>query len=234
MSQTQLLHRHPFSSWCFSPTKRALDVTVAFFALTLTAPLMLVITLAIKATSRGPTLFRQERSGLNGRPFQLLKFRTMQAEPSTGTLRLTLRGDKRITSIGKWLRAWKLDELPQFINVLQGEMSIVGPRPDVAEFWLQVSENDRAALAIKPGITGAASTAFINEEELLAQVPASELAERYVREILPRKARLDLAYAARASFWSDCAILTGTLLRIFCPQHPAIPRNADHDNEQFS
>lgn len=207
---------------------------MAIFALMLTAPLMLVIALAIRATSPGPALFRQERSGLNGRPFQLLKFRTMRSELSTPTVRLTPRGDKRITSIGKWLRAWKLDELPQFINVLQGEMSIVGPRPDVEEFWLQVSENERTALGIKPGITGAASTTFINEEELLAQVPVSELAERYVREILPRKARLDLDYAERASFWTDCAILTGTLLRIFCPQHPAIPRNADRDNEQFS
>jgi len=220
MSQTQLLHQRPFSSWCFSPAKRALDVTVAIFALTLTAPLMLAIALAIRATSPGPALFRQERSGLNGRPFQLLKFRTMQSGPSTGALRLTPRGDKRITSVGKWLRAWKLDELPQFINVLQGEMSIVGPRPDVEEFWLQVSENDRTALAIKPGITGAASTTFIHEEELLAQVPASELGERYVRDILPRKARLDLDYAARASFWSDCAILAGTLLRIFRPGNP--------------
>ena len=99
-------------------------------------------------------------------------------------------------------------------------MSVVGPRPDVEEFWLQVSENDRTALGIKPGITGAASAAFIKEEELLAQVPPSELGERYVRDILPRKARLDLDYAARASFWSDCAILAGTFLRIFCPGNP--------------
>jgi lipopolysaccharide/colanic/teichoic acid biosynthesis glycosyltransferase len=195
---------------------------------------MLVIAFAIRATSPGPALFRQERSGLNGRPFQLLKFRTMRSEPFTSSLRLTRRGDKRITSVGKWLRAWKLDELPQFINVLQGHMSVVGPRPDVEEFWLKVSENDRTALAMKPGMTGAASMTFINEEELLAQAAESELGERYVREILPRKARLDLDYAARASFWSDCAILTGTLLRIFFPQHPAIPQKADGENARFS
>lgn len=207
---------------------------MAIFALTLTAPLMVVIAIVIRATSRGPALFRQERSGLNGHPFQLLKFRTMQSETPTGTLRLTTRGDKRITSIGKWLRAWKLDELPQFVNVLRGEMSIVGPRPDVEEFWLQVSEKDRAALTIKPGITGAASTTFIHEEELLAQLPPSELGERYIREILPRKARLDLDYAAHASFWSDCAVLTDTLLRIFRKRPTAIPQNVDRDDEQLS
>jgi len=193
---------------------------VALFVLILAAPLMMAIAIAIRTTSPGPALFRQKRSGLSGRPFQLLKFRTMRSDPFCCSVKLTSKGDKRVTSIGKWLRAWKLDELPQFINVLKGEMSLVGPRPDIEEFWLQVSENDRTALAIKPGITGAASTTFIHEEELLAQVPASELGESYVRDILPRKARLDLDYAARASFWSDCAILAGTFLRIFRPGNP--------------
>ena len=193
---------------------------MALFVLILAAPLMMAIAIAIRTTSPGPALFRQKRSGLSGRPFQLLKFRTMRSDPFCCSVKLTSKGDKRVTSIGKWLRAWKLDELPQFINVLKGEMSLVGPRPDIEEFWLQVSENDRTALAIKPGITGAASTTFIHEEELLAQVPASELGESYVRDILPRKARLDLDYAARASFWSDCAILAGTFLRIFRPGNP--------------
>ena len=136
-----------------------------------------------------------------------------------------------MTTVGKRLRAWKLDELPQFINVLKGDMSIVGPRPDLEEFWLRLE--DRTGLAIKPGVTGAASLIFINEEELLSRAPQSELSDHYVRDILPRKIRLDLDYAARASLWSDCAIVANTALGMFRSRHEAI-QLVDHSKEQCS
>lgn len=224
-SQAKVLSQCP-SAWCLSSGKRALDVTVALFVLLLAAPFMLLIAIAITVTSRGPALFRQERAGLRGRPFQLLKFRTMRAESFPSALKLTPKGDKRITLIGKWLRASKLDELPQFINVLKGDMSLVGPRPDVEEFWLRVSEDDRAVLAMKPGITGVASLSFINEEALLAQVPQNQLVDCYVREILPRKVQLDLAYATRASFWSDIDILLKTFLGVCRPARASLAKNA--------
>jgi lipopolysaccharide/colanic/teichoic acid biosynthesis glycosyltransferase len=190
------------------------------------APLTMVIAIAIRITSPGPALFRQKRSGLGGRPFQLLKFRTMRSDPFCCSIKLTSKGDKRVTPIGQWLRAWKLDELPQFINVLKGEMSLVGPRPDIEEFWLQVSESDRTVLAMKPGITGAASLKFIREEELLAQLPQAQLIERYVSEILPHKVDLDLDYAARASLWGDINILLRTVLRVFHPPCAPIANGA--------
>lgn len=178
---------------------------------------MLLIALAIKATSPGPVLFLQRRCGLNGNGFELLKFRTMENRPAESGPSVTRRGDPRVTSLGRWLRRWKLDELPQLINVLRGEMSIVGPRPDLEQFWRQATEVERQALAIKPGLTSAATVVFRNEEELLADVPESELARFYVRDLLPRKARLDCEYAAQADFLSDCRILFKTVTAIFTP-----------------
>jgi lipopolysaccharide/colanic/teichoic acid biosynthesis glycosyltransferase len=130
---------------------------------------------------------------------------------------VTRRGDLRVTRLGKWLRRWKLDELPQFINVLRGEMSIVGPRPDLEDFWRQATEVERHVLAVKPGLTGAATLAFRNEEELLAHVPESDLVGFYVRDLLPRKARLDCEYAAQADFLSDCRVVLNTIARILFP-----------------
>jgi lipopolysaccharide/colanic/teichoic acid biosynthesis glycosyltransferase len=215
--ESHLAHQQTASDWCGSRRKRVLDIILATLALTVTAPLMLLIALGIRATSPGPVLFRQWRLGLNGQQFQLLKFRTMQdlgAESGPG---VTRRGDLRVTELGQWLRGCKVDELPQFFNVLRGEMSIVGPRPDLEQFWRQTTEVERMALAAKPGITGAATLTFSNEEELLAHIPESDLMEFYVRDLLPRKARLDYQYAAHASFWSDCRILVKTIVRLFSP-----------------
>jgi lipopolysaccharide/colanic/teichoic acid biosynthesis glycosyltransferase len=191
-----------------------MDIMVATLALLVTVPFMLLIALAIRATSPGPVLFRQWRSGLNGRPFQLLKFRTMQLAAEESGPGITRAGDARITAIGKWLRKLKADELPQVINVLRGEMSIVGPRPDLEQYWRQATDVEREVLAVKPGLTGAATLTFCNEEEYLAYVPQSELVEFYVRSLLPRKARLDCDYAAQASFLSDCRVLLKTAARM--------------------
>lgn len=186
-----------------------MDLVTSSLGLPLLLPVICVIALAIASHSGKPVFFRQKRLGRNGREFHLLKFRTMvTAKNGPG---LTRDGDARVTRIGRWLRKWKLDELPQLFNVLKGEMSLVGPRPDLEEFWSQASLEDRRILKLTPGVTGAASLAFCDEERLLAQVPAEQLSSFYLQEVLPQKARLDSEYAARATFRSDCHILLRTV-----------------------
>jgi len=186
-----------------------MDIVASALGLILLLPVICVIALAIAIHSGKPVFFQQKRLGRNGRDFHLLKFRTMvTAKNGPG---LTRDGDARVTRIGRWLRKRKLDELPQLFNVLKGEMSLVGPRPDLEEFWSQASLDDRRILELKPGVTGAASLAFCDEERLLAQVPAEQLASFYIQEVLPQKARLDSKYAARATFRSDCGILLQTV-----------------------
>lgn len=186
-----------------------MDLVASAIGLTLLLPVIFVIALALAIHSGKPVFFRQKRLGRNGREFHLLKFRTMvTAKNGPG---LTRDGDPRVTRIGRWLRKRKLDELPQLFNVLKGEMSLVGPRPDLEEFWSQASLEDRRILELTPGVTGAASLAFCDEERLLAQVPAEQLASFYLRDVLPQKARLDSEYAARSTFRSDCGILLRTI-----------------------
>jgi lipopolysaccharide/colanic/teichoic acid biosynthesis glycosyltransferase len=194
-----------------------LDIILVTPALVITAPLMLLIALGIRGTSTGPVLFRQRRLGLNEREFQLLKFRTMEDMRAESAPGVTRSGDRRVTRLGKWLRRWKLDELPQLINVLRGEMTIVGPRPDLEQFWRQATEVERQVLAVKPGLTGAATLVFSHEEELLSHVPESELVGFYVRDLLPRKAHLDCEYASQANFLSDCRVLLKTVAAILSP-----------------
>lgn len=215
-ASTTFVSRGAAASWCFSKGKRLFDVFIASLLVIPAAPLMLLIAAAVRTTSPGPAFFRQSRLGQGGRPFELLKFRTMRHDPAGGAL-LTSGGDSRITGVGKWLRAWKLDEVPQLINVVRGNMSLVGPRPDLEKFWEQTDVNCRRVLALKPGITGAASLAFRNEEELLAQVPAGNLTSVYVNHLLPQKAGLDLDYAAHATFRTDCMLLVRTALEVLRP-----------------
>jgi lipopolysaccharide/colanic/teichoic acid biosynthesis glycosyltransferase len=159
-------------------------------------------------------LFRQRRVGKDGREFTLLKFRTMtygQADAGPG---LTCQDDQRITPIGRVLRKWKLDELPQLINVLVGDMSLVGPRPDLAKFWSRLSPDQRSTLCLRPGITGRATLEFRNEEALLCKVPKGQLNEYYLSSVLPEKVRLDWEYAKQAKFLTDCKMIVATLRRI--------------------
>jgi lipopolysaccharide/colanic/teichoic acid biosynthesis glycosyltransferase len=171
---------------------------------------MFLIALAIAISSGKPIFFVQRRLGYSGREFALLKFRTMKITRQSGP-GVTRGGDSRVTGIGRWLRKWKLDELPQLLNVLKGDMTLVGPRPDLEEFWSQARVEDRRVLELTPGVTGTASLAFCDEEKLLAQVPAERLTSFYIQQVLPQKVRLDSEYAARATFLSDCGILLQTL-----------------------
>jgi len=188
-----------------------MDILASSLGLLLLSPLLLIIALSVAITSGEPIFFRQWRLGQNGREFQMHKFRTMRPATDIG-LGVTQKGDPRITSVGQWLRRWKLDELPQLYNVLRGEMSLVGPRPDLESVWLRASDADRRVLQLKPGLTGAASVAFQDEESLLATVPTEGLTSFYMERLLPQKAKLESEYAAQATFRSDCRILLQTLL----------------------
>jgi lipopolysaccharide/colanic/teichoic acid biosynthesis glycosyltransferase len=201
-------------TWSRSAGKRVFDVVFAGFCLLLTWPLMLLAALLIKCTSPGPVFFRQIRSGQDGKTFELLKFRSMTHGRSNAGPGVTRQGDPRIFPAGRWLRKWKLDELPQFINVMRGEMSLVGPRPDLPEYMELLSHDQREVLLLRPGITSAATIKFRNEEELLAKVPADELQQFYVYRVLPEKVGIELAYARQASLSGDIKILLNTVTTI--------------------
>jgi lipopolysaccharide/colanic/teichoic acid biosynthesis glycosyltransferase len=172
-------------------------------------PLMLAIALAIRLDTPGPVFFRQERVGRAGRLFRIHKFRTMLARPAEG-LQLTVGADARITRVGRWLRARRFDEIPQLIDVLVGDMSIVGPRPEVPRYVALYPEAARAkVLSVRPGITDPAALAFRNEAELLAG--AADPEREYVQVIMPRKLQHAIAYAEQASLWTDLRLIARTL-----------------------
>jgi lipopolysaccharide/colanic/teichoic acid biosynthesis glycosyltransferase len=150
--------------------------------------------------------------GRDGRLFSIVKLRTMRIGGQGP--QLTRQGDSRVTGIGRILRKWKLDELPQFFNVLLGHMSLVGPRPDLPQYISMLGAEQVPLLSLRPGITGAASLQFRNEEELLAQVPEDQLEQCYATKILPQKVEIDFAYARAASFSGDIRILLSTLAAV--------------------
>ena len=191
-----------------SPAKRAVDVVVALTALLLLTPVLLAIAAAVRLADGGPALYRQRRVGRGGRVFGMLKFRTMIVDADRAGGALTVAGDRRVTSIGRTLRRLKLDELPQLLHVLRGEMSLVGPRPEVPRYVARYTRAQRAVLDLTPGLTDPASLAFLDEEALLAARRDPEAS--YVDEILPEKIRLNLEYAARATVGRDVALVART------------------------
>jgi len=190
--------------------KRIFDVVVATAALVLLSPLLLVIALVIKIDSPGPVFFRQERVGRGGVPFRIHKFRTMVHAPQTEGALLTVGADARITRAGAWLRRSKLDELAQLIDVLQGSMSMVGPRPEVPRYVaLYPRELRDKVLSVRPGITDPVSIEFRDESEQLARAVDPE--REYVEHIMPLKLERAARYAERATLASDIAVLCRTL-----------------------
>jgi len=175
-------------------------------------PALLVIAVLIKLDDGGAVFFRQVRVGRGGRAFRVWKFRTMipRAEQCGGPL--TVGDDPRVTRVGRWLRHSKLDELPQLFNVLAGQMSLVGPRPEVPHYVALYTPDQRRVLDLVPGITDPASIAYRDESALLAQAPDWE--RQYVEVIMPEKIRLNLAYAARATRWKDFLVVVVTLLSL--------------------
>ena len=194
-------------------TKRTFDLCIATVALLLLSPLLLLLALWIKLDSPGPVLFRQERVGRHGVLFRIRKFRTMAVDAPERGPQITLAGDGRITRVGQWIRRYRLDELPQLIDVLQGHMSLVGPRPELPRFVAHFPETLRAAvLSVRPGLTDPAAIAHLDEAALLAGAPDPEQA--YIERILPAKLRLQAEYAVRATLLSDLKVLSQTLMAL--------------------
>ena len=191
--------------------KRLLDVAIAGVMLVLLAPLWLVLAVAVRVSSPGPVLFRQERVGRNGEPFEILKFRSMKV--SAGGPAVTVGGDDRITSVGAFLRGHKLDELPQLWNVLTGDMSLVGPRPEVREYVeMWTADERRVILSVRPGITDPASLLMFDESEVLAR--ADDPIAFYVEKILPQKTKMYVNYVVTRSLLGDLGIMLQTARRL--------------------
>lgn len=192
------------SGWSVSLAKRLLDIAASLTALILLSPLLLLLAWLVAVSSKGPVLFAQRRIGRSGKLFTIFKFRTM--EIATGKqvpTAITVRGDRRITRVGALLRRYKLDELPQFLNVLTGDMSLVGPRP-------KLPHHEGMTMPFRPGLTGAATLAFRHEEDLLRGVPVHDLERFYERRIKPVKAKLDMEYMQQATLATDLALIVKT------------------------
>ena len=200
-----------------SIAKRLSDFVISSIALLLLSPVFFTIALLIKLDSKGPVFFRQERAGRDGKPFHIYKFRTMIVGAYRSGARLTVKRDPRITSVGQVLRWTKLDELPQFINVLVGDMALVGPRPEDPYFTNFYSEEQRVALSVKPGIIGPSQIEGRDEVEKYPD-GCENVEEFYIQSILPEKLERDIAYARTASFSSDMALLFGGFLRVALSQ----------------
>ena len=192
--------------------KRAFDLVFSLVVLILFLPFGLIISILILFSSPGGVFYRQERIGKNGVPFMLYKFRSMRTNADqTGRLTVGMK-DPRITSVGIFIRKYKLDEFPQFINVLFGHMSIVGPRPEVDEFVTLYTEEQRKILTVKPGITDYASIEYFNENEQLAQ--SDDPKKTYIEEVMPHKLEINQKYLSRPTLGHDLQIIFKTIRRI--------------------
>lgn len=187
---------------------RLLDVFFALTGLLLLLPLILIISFILLFDPSGGILFRQKRVGLNGKEFTIYKFRTM-VNKGTHKYHFTVASDSRITPFGSVLRKWKLDEVPQFINVIKGDMSIVGPRPEVSAYTKMYSEEQKKVLTVKPGITDYASIAFSNEEAMLKN--AGDPEKYYIDHIMPRKIELNMNYINNRSISNYLRIILLTV-----------------------
>ena len=192
--------------------KRIIDVFVSILGLTILSPLFFLLSIFIKISSKGPVFFIQKRVGQDGKIFKMIKFRTMYIYQTSDST-ISIKGDERITRLGRFLRKYKLDELPELINVLIGDMSLVGPRPDVCGYADRLVKADRDILKIRPGITGPASLKYINEEEILAK---QDDPQTYNDEVIyPDKVKINLDYYKNQSIWLDFKIIFATIFRTF-------------------
>ena len=197
------------SSW----GRQLIDISLAAMGLVVLSPILLLIASGILWETGFPILFSQDRIGRGGQPFRLLKFRTMRAD--NRGLSVTVSGDSRITSFGRLLRKFKLDEVPQLWNVVRAEMALVGPRPEVPEFVDLRQPMWRSVLRVRPGITDPVSITFRNEEKLLAT--ASNPIRYYRETLLPAKLAMTLAYLQERSLWFDLKVILRTLRYVICP-----------------
>lgn len=196
----------------YKAAKRSFDVVVSLFSICVLFPLMIAIAVAVKLDSRGPVIYRGERAGLNGCRFRIMKFRTMVLDAESIGGPSTALNDPRLTRIGRFLRKFKLDELPQFFNVLLGDMSLVGPRPQVLKYTDQYQGDERLILTVRPGITDLASLYFVDMDAVLG---VGDIDERYRTEVEPVKNLLRIRYVREMSMLLDIRILVETFFRMF-------------------
>ncbi|MCS6827020.1 MAG: sugar transferase [Caldilinea sp.] len=189
--------------------QRLFDLLVAGIGLVALSPLFLLISICVKLDSPGPAFYRATRVGRSGKLFRLFKFRTMVVNADRSGPGITVAGDARVTRVGRWLRRTKIDELPQLINVLRGEMSLVGPRPEDPRYVALYTTEQRQILAYRPGITSAASLAFRHEETLLNGPDWDVI---YREKIMPTKLAIDLAYMAQRSLYTDLQLILRTIV----------------------
>lgn len=193
--------------------KRLFDITLSILLLLFLAPVMVMIGTLIKLDSKGPVLFRQVRVTMNGRRFRICKFRTMVKDADKQGTQVTAGGDSRITKTGRILRKYRLDELPQLFNVLAGEMSFVGTRPEVEKYVRYYTDEMKATLLLPAGITSLASVTYKDEENLLRNV--DNVDDVYIHEILPEKMKYNLKMIENYSFLSDVKVMVHTVLAVF-------------------
>ena len=191
--------------------KRIFDIILSLFGLIILLPFMLIIAIFIKLDSKGPVFFKQLRVTKNGREFKIFKYRTMRVG-SDKYSQITVGKDKRITEIGSFLRKYKLDEIPQLINVLVGDMSLVGPRPEVPKYVNLYTEEQKEILKVRAGITDYASIEFSNENDLLASEENPEKA--YIEKVMPKKIELNKKYLSEISVLTDIKIILLTIKKI--------------------
>lgn len=193
-------------------TKRIFDIVFSLLGIVILSPLMIVCALLVKLTSRGPVLFSQQRVGKGFQPFSIYKFRSMIVGAPKMGAQITADRDPRITTVGRVMRKLKLDELPQLFNVLRGDMSFVGPRPEVPHYVEMFRDDYRDLLRFRPGITDISSITYRFEEEILAA--AEDPQATYVEEVLPAKIALSKTYAQKSSLWYDVKLIFATIFKI--------------------
>ena len=189
--------------------KRVFDIVASGTGLIVLSPVFLILGIWIKLDSKGPVFYRQTRVGKGNRDFRLFKFRSMRPDSDKGRL-ITVGGhDPRVTRSGYYIRKYKLDELPQLINVFRGDMSLVGPRPEVRRYVDLYDDRQLRVLDVRPGITSLASIKYRNENEILAE--AEDPDKVYIEKVMPEKLEYDLEYVENASFWNDIKLIFSTL-----------------------
>jgi len=191
--------------------KRIFDIVASGLGIIVLSPILLIIALIIKKESDGPVFFKQIRVGEKGRNFEILKYRTMVVDAEKMGRQITVGNDNRITKIGGFLRKYKLDELPQLINVFKGDMSLVGPRPEVPRYVEMYNEEQRKVLDVKPGITDLASIRYRDENELLGT--AEDPDDMYINTIMPDKLALNLEYINKSNVFFDIYIILKTIVK---------------------
>ena len=203
--------------------KRIIDILLSFIVLVLGMPFYLIIGMLIALDTKGRVLYKQSRVGRNNVDFELYKFRTMCVDADQGSLITVGTHDARITRVGAFLRRFKIDEVPQFFNILKWEMSILGPRPEVRKYVDMYTPEQMRVLSVRPGLTDYASIRYVNENEILAA--SSDPERTYIEDIMPDKLNLNLKYIDEQSFWTDVKIILQTIIAIINRKTVSLRRN---------